>query len=358
MANQSNGLKHMLNSTCEWLRGSGPEHDVVVSSRIRLARNLAGYHFLEKLEPEQETAIIEEVQAAVLSSKWLKGALFFNYKDLKDLDKQFLLERHLISPEHAAGKGKKALAVTRNEDISIMVLEEDHLRMQSFQSGFSLMTAWHAINQVDSDLESHLAYGFDQTFGYLTACPTNVGTGLRASCMLHLPCLVMTNQVNKVLQAVAKLNLAVRGLFGEGTQAAGNFFQFSNQITLGQNEEDILDNLERVIRQVIEHEKEARSYLTKKKKDKLDDQTWRALANLKAARLITSNEAVSLLSLIRLGVDMGVIEGLNIEQVNTLFLQSQPAHLQKLFGTDLSSSERDAKRAELFRERLKGIVLA
>lgn len=357
MTTPSNGIKQLLGSTSEWLRGTGPEHDVVISSRIRLARNLSGFLFQQKLSPEDEVTIIEEVHKAVRSSVLLKDSLFFYYKDLKENDKQFLFERHLISPEHAKGRGRKALVVTKNEVISIMILEEDHLRIQSFQSGFNLIEAWRTIDKIDSDLEASLGFAFDSSLGYLTACPTNVGTGLRASCMLHLPCLVTTKQITKVLQAVAKLGMAVRGLYGEGTQAVGNFFQFSNQITLGQNEEDIIDNLERVIRQVISHEKESRQYLMQKKRDKLEDQIWRSLGTLKSARLLSSSEAISLLSLLRLGVDINFLEGLTQSDLNSLFLVSQPAHLQKIFGSELTSAERDYKRAELFRDKLKGLRL-
>ncbi len=239
-----------------------------------------------------------------------------------------------------------------------MVLEEDHLRSQVFQSGLNLIEAWRLMDRIDTELETRLPYSFHTNLGYLTACPTNVGTGLRASCMLHLAGLMMTKQVNKVLQALSKLNLAARGFFGEGTQASGNFFQFSNQLTLGQNEGEIVDGLERVMRQVVEHEKEARRYLLEKKPGKVEDQIWRAVGSLKSARLISSNEALSLLSLTRLGVDLGFIPNLSKANLNALFLFTQPAHLQKLFEDDFNSAERDYKRAELFRERLKEIKLA
>lgn len=355
--NGSNEIKQILSSNCEWLKGTGPESEVVVSSRIRLARNVAGYLFLEKLNEENQISIISEVQKAVKASKSLKDCMFIQYKDIKEVDRQLLVERHLISREHASGKGKKALVVTPNEMVSIMVLEEDHLRSQVFQSGLNLTEAWQMIDKIDSDLEQAIAYSFDAELGYLTACPTNVGTGLRASCMMHLPALVMTKQINKVLQAVAKLNLAVRGLYGEGTQAIGNFFQFSNQITLGQNEEDIIDNLERVIRQVIEHEKEARRYLLEKKKSKIEDQIWRALGALKSAYLISSNETIGYLSLVRLGVDIGFIKDITYPNLNALFLSTQPAHLQKMYGNDFNASERDYNRAQLLRERLKDVKL-
>jgi len=353
-----NALNQLLSSTCEWLRGTGPESDIVLSSRIRLARNLTGYAFSERLEPTEQQHLIEEVEQAVLGASLLKDSYFFDYKDLKDLDRQFLLERHLISREHAGEKGDKALAVARNEVVSIMILEEDHLRSQVFQSGLNLVEAWRLMDQVDTALEARIAYSFHPTLGYLTAFPTNVGTGLRASCMLHLAGLMMTKQVNKVLQALSKLNLAVRGFFGEGTQASGNFFQFSNQMTLGQQEGEIVDGLERVMRQVIEHEKEARNHLLEKRRGKLEDQIWRAVGTLKSARLMSSSEALGLLSLTRLGVDLGFVANLSKANLNALFLFTQPAHLQKLHGADLNTSDRDQKRAELLRTRLKDVQLA
>lgn len=350
-------MNRFLSSTCEWLRASGPESDIVLSSRIRLARNLTGYLFSEKLEPAEQQHLIEEVERVVRATPLLSDSQFFDYKDLKDLDRQFFLERHLISREHASEKGEKALAVTKNEVISIMILEEDHLRSQVFQSGLNLVEAWRLMDKVDTALEAKLPYSFHSDLGYLTACPTNVGTGLRASCMVHLAGLMMTKQVNKVLQALSKLNLAARGFFGEGTQASGNFFQFSNQLTLGQQESEIVDGLERVMRQVIEHEKEARNYLLEKRRGKVEDQIWRAVGTLKSARLMSSAEALGLLSLMRLGIDLGFIHNLSKANLNALFLFTQPAHLQKVSGVDLNTSERDQKRAELLRTRLKDVEL-
>lgn len=350
-------IDQFLSSTCEWLRASGPESDIVLSSRIRLARNVTGYHFSEKLDSSEQQHLIEEVERAIGGTTLLKDSYFLEYKDLKDLDRQFLLERHLISREHATEKGEKALVVAKNEVVSIMVLEEDHLRSQVFQSGLNLVEAWRLMNQIDTVLETKLPFSFHPNLGYLTACPTNVGTGLRASCMLHLAGLMMTKQVNKVLQALSKLNLAARGFFGEGTQASGNFFQFSNQLTLGQQESEIVDGLERVMRQIIEHEKEARNYLLEKRRGKLEDQIWRAVGALKSARLMSSTEALGLLSLMRLGIDLGFISNLSKANLNALFLFTQPAHLQKLSGTDLNASERDQKRAELLRTRLKDVEL-
>jgi len=345
----------LLKSPTEWLRGSGPESDVVVSSRIRLARNLVGFPFVSKLNHEQEEDVIDGVEEAVRQIPQLKDTFFIRYHDVTELDRQFLLERHLISREHATEQGDKAVAVSPNEIVSLMVLEEDHIRLQVFQSGFNIAETWRIIEEIINSLERHLPFSFHANLGYLTACPTNVGTGLRASCMLHLPSLVLTKQVNKILQALAKLNLATRGLYGEGSSATGNFFQISNQVTLGQKEEDIIAGFEKVIRQMISHEKEARQYLVEKRKAKFEDQIWRALGTLKSARVISSGEAVQLLSLVRLGMDMGLIVNLKYTDLNSLFLLMQPAHLQKLSGRALGSSERDVRRADLIREKLKTV---
>lgn len=350
-------VDQLLKNSTEWLRGTGPAADIVVSSRIRLARNLAGFPFASKLAKEQEEDVIDTVEQAVFRAPFLKDVFFVRYHDMTELDKQFLLERHLISREHAVEQGEKAVAVSPNEVVSLMILEEDHLRLQAFQSGFNFTEAWRIVSEIMNDLEKNLPFSFHTNLGYLTACPTNVGTGLRASCMLHLPGLVLTKQVNKVLQALAKLNLATRGLYGEGSQAAGNFFQISNQITLGQNEEEILNGLEKVIQQMISHEKEARQYLVEKRKTKFEDQIWRALGVLKSARIISSGEAVQLLSMVRLGLDLGVIQNLKFAELNNLFLNIQPAHLQKHTGRALGTSDRDARRAELIREKLKGVSL-
>lgn len=347
-----------INQPAEWLRASGPESDIVVSSRVRLARNLSGFPFVPRLNEEQEEEIVDVAEEAIKKSERLKGTFYFRYHSLTDLDRQFLLERHLISREHAGEKGNKAVAITPNEVVSVMVLEEDHLRLQAFQSGFNLVEAWRIVNQIDDEIERDLNYSFSANLGYLTACPTNVGTGLRASCMLHLPSLVLTKQVHKVLQALAKLNLAARGLYGEGTQATGNFFQISNQITLGQAEEEIIDNLGGVIRQVVQHEQEAREYLREKRKAKFEDQIWRALGTLRSARVLSSSEATQLLSLVQVGIQMGFIQTtLTGQDLNALFLLIQPAHLQKLTGKSLNSSERDVRRAELVRERLQNVTL-
>lgn len=351
-------IDRFVGQPVNWLRATGPESDVVISSRLRMARNLANFPFLTRLEGAQRDAIIQEVGEVVKRSNFLKKAYFIASPELSELDRQFLLERHLVSRELFLEEGKSAVAITPDETVSLMVIEEDHLRLQVFQSGLNLVETWRIADEIDTELEKELDYAFDGTLGYLTACPTNLGTGIRASCMLHLPSLVLTKQVHKVLQALSKLNLAVRGLYGEGTQASGNFFQFSNQITLGQPEDEIISNLEGVIRQVITHEREAREYLKKKRKGKMEDQIWRALAALKAARLMSSSEAIQLLSLVQVGIDVGVLEGqITHTDLNQLFLLIQPAHLQKMNGKELGATDRDARRASRIREYFSKVIL-
>ena len=348
-------IDRLLKTPTEWLRASGPESDVVVSSRIRLARNLSGFPFHSKLNREQQEEIIDLMEDAVHRTPALKDVLFVRYQDLTELDKQFLLERHLISREHALDQGNKAVAISPNEVVSLMILEEDHLRIQVIQSGLSITEAWRIMSEIINELEQSLSFSFHANLGYLTACPTNVGTGLRASCMLHLPSLVLTKQLNKVLQALVKLNLTTRGFYGEGTQSSGNFFQISNQITLGQKEEEIIESLERVIHQMISHEKEARQHLVEKRRAKFEDQIWRGLGILKSARVISSEEAVQHLSMVRLGLDLKLITHLTYQDLNRLFLLIQPAHLQKKDGRALGAGERDVRRAEEIRENLKNI---
>ena len=323
-----------------------------MSSRVRLARNLSGFAFPHWASPSQRKEARLKVEEAVKECLFLKGALSVTMKELSELDRLFLVERHLISREHAMGPDEKGVVIGDREIIALMVNEEDHLRLQVMQSGFNLQEAWAILNQVETDLEGRLSFAFLPEWGFLTACPTNVGTGMRASAMLHLPCLVMTKQINRVLHAITKLGLTARGLYGEGTEATGNFFQLSNQVSLGVSEEEILESLERLIQQVVGQEEAARKALLQQSKEPLEDRIWRAHGTLKSAHLITSNETVELLSLVRLGCDLGMIPTLEPGTVNRLFIQTQPAHLQKLEGRALSPSERDVRRAKLLRESL------
>jgi len=347
-------VDHLLKQTCEWLRGTGPNSDIVMSSRIRLARNVENLSFSHWANKKQEKESLELLQDAVASNDMLKNALFVRMAEVDDVDKQFLLERHLISREHIVQPEYKAVVVGDKEVISVMINEEDHLRVQVMQSGFNLQECWRIANRLDDLLHKRVKFAYNQEWGYLTACPTNTGTGLRASVMLHLPSLVMTKQISRVLQAITKLGMTARGLYGEGTEAEGNFFQISNQITMGAAEEDIVDNMERIIRQVIGHEENSRKSLMKQNREMLQDKIWRSNGILRSAHIISTKEMMGLLSMVRLGVDMGIITDIDRRAVNELFILTQPAHLQKIEGKMLSSAQRDVKRANLIRRRLEG----
>jgi protein arginine kinase len=247
----------------------------------------------------------------------------------------------------------KAVAIDDEEIISIMINEEDHIRCQVMQSGFNLFEAWNIINKIDDSLAREISFSFSVDWGYLTACPTNVGTGMRGSVMLHLPALVMTRQIDRVLAAIAKLSFTTRGLYGEGTQAAGNFFQVSNQVSLGHSEDDIISNINGLIRQIIDQENQARELMLSNNRAILEDRIYRAFGILKSAHIITSQETIELLSMVRLGSDLGLIKDINRRAINELFIITQPAHLQKIESKKLSSPERDLKRAQIIRSRLK-----
>ena len=346
-------LDDLLYQDSEWLRGTGPQSEIAMSSRIRLARNMERLPFSHWAGKDKEEEILSLIEPAIHSSNYLKNAVFLRLDELSGLDKQFLLERHLISHEHAEGKNHKAVVISDKEIISIMINEEDHLRIQVLQSGFNLLEAWRLISKIDQELEKKLNFAFNPRWGYLTACPTNVGTGMRASVMLHLPALVMAKQIGKVLQALDKLSIAARGLYGEGTEASGNLFQFSNQITLGHSEEELLDSIERVVRQVVAREDEARRVLMSRDRERISDRIWRSYGTLKNARLISSSETTVLLSMVRLGIDVGLLKSLDRAQVNKLFILSQPAHLQKIEKKTLTPMQRDVKRADLIRRELR-----
>jgi len=347
-------INDLLNHTSEWLKGSGPNADIVISSRIRLARNLEKIPFPHWAGKDKREEVLKTIEQALSGLEHLKQGVILRLAGMDNLDKQFLVERHLMSLEHAQKTNYKAIAVDSEEVLAVMVNEEDHIRMQVMQSGFNLFEAWNIINQIDDYLAKGLRFAFSPEWGYLTACPTNTGTGMRGSVMLHLPALVLTKQVSRVLQAITKIGMTARGLYGEGTDAEGNFFQISNQITLGSSEEDIIDNLERIIRQVIGHEENARKALMKQNREVLQDKIWRSNGTLRSAHIINTKEMMGLLSMVRLGVDMGMIADIDRRAVNELFILTQPAHLQKIEGRLLSSAQRDVKRANLIRRRLEG----
>lgn len=335
-----------------WLRGIGPFADITISSRIRLARNIADFPFPAKSKLADSEKIVSLIENSLKNNLSLNKILFIRIDKLPELDRLLLVERHLISHEHAVKKGIRAAFIDEEEHLSIMVCEEDHLRIQIINSGLQLFSSWSHANRIDDELEKCLTYAFSTSCGYLTSCPTNVGTGLRASVMLHLPALVMSKNINKILKAVSQLGLNIRGLYGEGSELKGSFFQISNQLTLGLREEQIIDDVEKVVRQIIGHEQNARKTLLKGSLYEIEDKIYRAYAVLKSARLITSNEAIELFSIVRLGIETGIIKDIKIAVLNKLFIFTQPAHLQKKYGIKMDSSTRDIKRAELIRQEL------
>ena len=355
MSWMSKEIDELLKQPSEWLRGSGPVSDIVISSRIRLARNLEPYPFATRATKASQGEVLRIAKEALPKAESLKRPLLVEMGEISEVDRQFLVERHLVSREHIVHADQKAVAIGAGEVVSIMINEEDHLRMQVMQSGMNLQDAWEIINALDDELAELLPYAYSSDWGYLTCCPTNTGTGLRASVMAHLPSLVITKQINKVLHTITKLGLTARGLYGEGTEASGNFFQISNQVSLGRPEEEIIENIERILKEVIHQEQTAREALMANNKVQLEDRIWRAFGLLQHAKTMSSGEALDLLSAVRLGVDLNVMNGnLDRKTVNELFLFSQPAHLQKLEGKTLSAKERDAVRAQLIRNRLGG----
>lgn len=349
-------LNGLINHSGEWLRGEGPHASIVLSSRIRLARNLRQHPFTNRAARKDLDEVLSEVEAAARASAaecpLLGEVMFLHLGDLDNIDRQFLVERHLMSHDHASNPAGKGLLVSAHEELSIMVNEEDHLRIQVMRSGFDLDGAWEAINHVDSVFSSRLMYAFAPDWGYLTACPTNTGTAMRGSVMLHLPALVMTRQINKVLAAIAKLSFASRGFYGEGTQAIGNFYQISNQISLGHSESDIIQNINGLIRQIIEQEEQARQALLVQNRPVIEDKICRAWGTLKNARILSSQETIEHLSMVRLGLDVGMVSDIDHRTLNDLFIMTQPSHLQKIEGKKLNTLERDTKRAQLIRARL------
>src|SRR5271163_3048047 len=318
-------LDDLTKTSGEWLRGTGPESDIVMCSRIRLARNLADFPFSNRASRGEKAEIEAHFNSALAHAKLELS--YIDVNGLSNLDRQFLVERQIISRELASSEGPRGVAISSLENIAIMVNEEDHLRVQFMFSGFRLPEVWGAVNQLDDQLEEQLAYAFSPQLGYLTACPTNVGTGIRVGVMLHLPGLVQTKQIDKVFRALQKINLAVRGLYGEGSQASGDFYQISNQVTLGKSETQILNEIREVIPQIITYERQTRQTLLRDSRQLVQDSVSRAHGTLCSATMMTSEETMDLLSKVRLGINMGLLEDVTIGTVNELFLQTQPAHL-------------------------------
>jgi protein arginine kinase len=346
-------LDQMAKASSPWLEGRSDSCDSVVSTRVRLARNLAGIPFCHRAEPEDLERARDRTRDAIMSSNTLKTGTYINMSDLSDLDREFLVERHLISQEQAEDSSIRAVAIGDNEMVSVMINEEDHLRLQSIQPGAKSIEAWRLVDRLDDELDQVLDFAFSCDFGYLSACPTNTGTGMRASMLVHLPALVLTGQVGKVVRGITQMGLAVRGFYGEGSDVMGNLFQISNRTALGTSETDILQSLDNVVRKVLEYEAHGREILLRDARSQIEDKIWRAYGLLEYARRLTSQEVMSLSSAVRLGKCLGVIDDVSSSALNRLLFVSQPAHLQKRLGRDMAPQERDEERANIVRKMLK-----
>jgi protein arginine kinase len=370
-------LTDISNDINEWFNGSGPLADIVISSRIRLARNLAGYKFLSRCSNSEKSEILDKLRDVMMSLELGDKVFYVSVDKAPTLNKHFLVERHLISRNHAFGKGPRGVVIAEREFFTAMINEEDHLRLQVLKAGCQLSDCAQQIKRIDDMIEEKVDFAFSPRYGYLTACPTNVGTGIRVSVMLHLPALKMTGQIEKFFNTARDMNLAVRGLFGEGTEAASDLYQLSNQATLGVTESEVVSRFEKtIVPEIIEYENAARSQLLSKQSDVLDDKISRAMALLQNAHLISSQEALFLLSHLRLGINMHKYMGastpaieklrtlcgagndpdkasaLSIATINRLFMLTLPAHLQLNYGKPLDSTHRDALRAQIIRSAL------
>ena len=340
-----------------WLDASGPGSHLVLSTRIRLARNLATYAFATRNNLADREAILRDVLPAAQDSVSLRNALNFRLDRLERVDRQLLHERHLISKELAGidepATVRPGAALLVQDRVGVMLNEEDHLRLQGLRSGFDLEVAYQEVDRLDSELGQRLPFAFHPEFGYLTSCPTNVGTGLRASVLIHLPGLVLTKEISKVLQGLAQVGLTFRGLYGEGSEVVGNFFQLSNQTTLGKTEKELLDHLGKMVRQVIEYEEQAREVLLRDVPTIIEDKVWRAYGLLRHARSLSFDETMNLLSGVRLGVGLGLVDQCGMYALNKLLVHTQPAHLAALEGVRPDDPDLSVRRARFVRTLLE-----
>jgi protein arginine kinase len=346
-------FEDMARDLTGWLSGEGDESTVVISSRVRLARNVAGCVFPGAAGSDTRKKIIEYFESAVSRSKMLSPGKIIRSSELSPLDRDFLVERHLMSPNFVAGDSSQALYISEDERVSIMINEEDHLRIQALAPGLDSVSPYEVAGAFDNEIGSYLEFDYDSDFGFLTACPTNVGTGMRASVLIHLPGLVITKEIDRVISKITKMGVAVRGFYGEGTDVLGNLFQVSNQNTLGVSEAETIKLVMNVTDAIIKDEVRSRERMMNEAPDQVEDKIWRAYGILKYARVLTSEEVMNLLSAVRLGVAMEIIDFVDVSLINGILLLSQPAHLQKYYTEEMSADRRDAVRAEMVREKLK-----
>jgi protein arginine kinase len=346
-------LDELTLTTGEWLRGAGHLSEIVLSSRIRLARNLAEYPFLSTASSTERTEIYRRLADTISALPQERDALLIDVDEADEVDRQVLVERHLVSQQQADSEGRRGVSISPDEKQALMINEEDHLRIQVMGSGLELYSLWSRVSRVDDALSERLAFAFNPELGYLTACPTNVGTGIRVSVMLHLPALRMTKEIDRVARATRDMRLAVRGMHGEGTDAAGDLYQLSNQTTLGKTEEEIIKGFsDQIVPKIVEYERKARESLVQTSPHLLDDKIWRAYGVLSNARRLSSDETQTLLSPLRMGIGMERFDRFDITALNEMFLYSQPGHLQKMHGQSLCDEERDVVRADYLRRRI------
>ncbi|HOP07609.1 MAG TPA: protein arginine kinase [candidate division Zixibacteria bacterium] len=346
-------FEEMAKSPAAWLSGDGDESMVVLSTRVRLARNIAGCRYPGSADQETKNRVVGYFDSTRTRSKMLNEGLYFKASDVNQLDRDFLVERHLISPTFLGTDSSKSVYINDEERLSIMVNEEDHLRIQALSPGLDPQGSYNLASRYDKEIGRHLEYDYDQDFGFLTACPTNAGTGMRASVLIHLPGLVLTREIDKVISVITHSGLVVRGFYGEGSDVLGNLFQLSNQNTLGVTEEEIIRQIGRVTGDIIDKEAAARKRLLDEAADMIEDKIWRAYGILKHARVLTSEEVMNLLSAVRLGHAMQIIDFLSVALINEILLLSQPAHLQKYYGSEMDQNKRDFVRAQMVREKLR-----
>jgi len=341
-----------------WLDATGEHADIVLSTRVRLARNVQGYAFGPRARVNDRTAVLERIRSATEQVSLLHESRIHELSRLAARSRRILLERRLVSRDMLAENGGSepltgtAVVLARDRPISIMVNEEDHLRLQTLLSGLRLQEAWNLLDSLDEDLGRVVPYAYHHEFGFLTSCPTNVGTGIRASVLMHLPALVLTKEIGKVLQGLSQVGLTFRGLYGEGSEVVGNFFQLSNQTTLGKSEEDLVDHLDRIVRQVIQYETRARQVLLRDAASVTEDKIWRAYGLLRYARSLSFEELMNLLSGVRLGASLKLLPGLRVYSLNKIMIFTQPAHLEEAAGRELASNESDTHRAAFVRRIL------
>jgi protein arginine kinase len=358
----SNATTQNLNGLAKrlprWLKSNGlPHSNIIISTRVRLARNLAEYAFTNKANTAELDKVVQEAYLVTASNRLLGRSLFLDMQKLRKVERKFLVERRLISPLYAESKKPGMLVVSEDECLSIMVNEEDHLRIQSIQPGLNIEEAWRTISQLDDELGEQLDYAFTDQFGYLTACPTNTGTGMRVSLSVHLPALALMDEIESLIRQLAPLEITVRGFYGEGTEIVGNIFQISNQFTLGRTEDNIIKRMNEVAQQIISLEAEARERLVSEQRIRIEDKIFRAIGIIQYARIISSLEMINILSILRLGVDLKIIGGVDRSLLNELLVTLQPAHLQKMYQDAYEGERRDLRRAQIVREKIAPLLL-